>query len=110
MVESDGEFKQIGNETTAISYSVGSQQTIKDTDTVQSNGITYDEALGYFVVFYQEVSSSNYGYGRTYTESSKSFTLSQSLGAFHTSTTIILDSVYVGNSTHVVFIKIIIII
>ena len=55
------------------------------------------------MVFYEQISSSNNGYGRTYTESDKTLTLSQSLGSFYTNYTKILDSVYIGNSVHIVF-------
>jgi len=105
VVDADGDFTQAGLVDTAVSYSAGSQQTIKDSDTIGASSITYDDALGYFVVFYVELSSSNYGYARTYTESDKTLTLSQSLGAFHTSTTDIVDSVYIGSSVHIVFYK-----
>ena len=103
IVEADGDFTQDFSVDVPVSYSAGSQQTIKDSDTVGSSSITYDDALGYFVVFYEQISSSNNGYGRTYTESDKTLTLSQSLGSFYTNYTKILDSVYIGNSVHIVF-------
>tara|TARA_Y100000004_G_C8952642_1_gene429316 strand:- start:1511 stop:3619 length:2109 start_codon:yes stop_codon:yes gene_type:complete len=102
IVKSDGDFQQVGSVSTSISYSSGTSSVLDD-DTIYTNAITYDSDKNYFVAFYQETNASDYGYARTFTVSGKAITMVQSLGAFHTNTTEIVDACYIGNSKHIVF-------
>jgi len=102
VVDADGDFTQAGFVDTAISYSAGSETQI-DTDQIYYNTISYNTDNNYFVVFYSETNASYYGYARTFQVADKVISNNQSLGAFHTNTTKVLDSAYIGGSKHIVF-------
>ena len=102
ILKTNGDIQQVGTISTSVSYSAGTSSVLDD-DTIYTNAITYDSDKNYFVAFYQETNASNYGYARTFTVSGKAITMVQSLGAFHTNTTEIVDACYIGNSKHIVF-------
>tara|TARA_R100001086_G_scaffold138687_1_gene72656 strand:- start:10492 stop:13722 length:3231 start_codon:yes stop_codon:yes gene_type:complete len=102
IISTDGDFQKIGNVTTSLSYSAGTETEI-DTDQIYQNTISYNSENNYFVVFYSETNASYYGYARSFQVTDKVISNNQSLGAFHTNTTKILDSAYIGGSKHIVF-------
>jgi hypothetical protein len=102
IVEADGDFSEVKLSDTAVSYSAGSETEI-DTDQIYQNTISYNSENDYFVVFYSETNALYYGYARSFQVTDKVISNNQSLGAFHTNTTKVLDSAYIGGSKHIVF-------
>jgi len=101
ILRTDGDFEEVKNSITSISYSNGTESEITS-GWLDMHSLSYDTVQGRFLAVYRDQDASNYGYYRTFKVSSNTISDIVSGSSFNTNSTTILDSVYIGNSKHVV--------
>ena len=102
ILRTDGDFQQAGLVPTTIDYSAGTETAVSTEDNY-FNGVSYDPDQNRYVAFYSESNFSYYGYAKSFTVTDKVISNIVGMGAFHTSSTGVLDCCYIGNSKHIVF-------
>jgi len=103
VVEADGDLIEVTGSTTNVSYSKGTMVEI-NAGTNDKRTVTYDVAQNKFLAVYRDQDHSSNVYARVLTVSSNAITVgSETQMTSHNSTTI--DSVYIGDSKHVIVYK-----